>query len=83
MPVPADASVRQAPLSHRRNTHRLRLAAVAKDTRVREELVINKEVGERTERVSDTVRRTEVDVDDERTDTDTRTDLNRRTDSTR
>ncbi len=58
-------------------------AVVSKDTRVREELVINKEVGERTERVSDTVRRTEVDVDDERTDMDTRTDLNRRTDTTR
>jgi len=43
-------------------------AVVAKEARVREELVINKEVGERTETVSDTVRRTEVDIDDDRTD---------------
>jgi uncharacterized protein (TIGR02271 family) len=34
-------------------------AVVAKEARVREELVINKEVGERTQTVSDTVRRTE------------------------
>jgi len=39
---------------------------VAKDARVREELVINKEVGQQTETVSDTVRRTEVEVEDER-----------------
>jgi uncharacterized protein (TIGR02271 family) len=43
-------------------------AVVAKEARVREELVINKEVGERTETVSDTVRRTEVDIEDDRTD---------------
>jgi len=43
-------------------------AVVAKEARVREELVINKEVGQRTETVSDTVRRTEVDIEDERTD---------------
>jgi uncharacterized protein (TIGR02271 family) len=41
-------------------------AVVAKDARVREEVVINKEVGERTETVSDTVRRTQVEVEDER-----------------
>lgn len=45
-------------------------AIVAKEARVREELVINKEVGERTETVSDTVRHTEVEIDDERTDLD-------------
>jgi uncharacterized protein (TIGR02271 family) len=41
-------------------------AVVSKETRVKEELVIRKDVGERTETVSDTVRRTEVDVEDER-----------------
>lgn len=38
-------------------------AVVGKEARVREELVVRKDVGERTETVSDTVRRTEVDVD--------------------
>jgi len=42
-------------------------AVVAKEARVREELVINKEVGQRTETVTDTVRHTEVDIEDERT----------------
>jgi uncharacterized protein (TIGR02271 family) len=42
-------------------------AVIAKDARVREELVVKKDVGSRTETVSDTVRRTEVDVEDERT----------------
>jgi len=41
-------------------------AVVAKEARVREELVIRKDVGERTETISDTVRRTEVEIDDER-----------------
>ena len=41
-------------------------AVVSKEARVTEELVIRKEVEERTETVSDTVRRTEVEVDDER-----------------
>ena len=38
-------------------------AVVAKTARVTEEVVISKDVTERTERVSDTVRRTEVDVE--------------------
>ena len=42
-------------------------AVVSKDARVKEELVVKKEVGERTETVSDTVRSTKVDIDDERT----------------
>lgn len=42
-------------------------AVVAKEARVREELVVNKEVDSRTETVSDTVRRTEVEVEDDRT----------------
>lgn len=37
---------------------------VAKEARVTEEVVIRKDVGERTETVHDTVRRTEVEVDD-------------------
>ncbi len=41
-------------------------AVVSKEARVTEELVIRKDVEERTETVSDTVRRTEVEVDDER-----------------
>jgi len=38
-------------------------AVVAKTARVTEEVVISKDVTERTERISDTVRRTEVDVE--------------------
>jgi uncharacterized protein (TIGR02271 family) len=37
-------------------------AVVAKDARVVEEVVVNKEVGQRTETVRDSVRRTDVDV---------------------
>lgn len=40
-------------------------AVVAKDVRVTGEVVVNKEVTERTETIRDTVRRTEVEVDDE------------------
>jgi uncharacterized protein (TIGR02271 family) len=48
-------------------------AVVSKEARVTEELVIRKDVEERTETVSDTVRRTEVEVDDERSNQATRT----------
>jgi uncharacterized protein (TIGR02271 family) len=41
-------------------------AVVSKEARVTEELVIRKETGERTETVSDTVRHTEVEVEDDR-----------------
>jgi uncharacterized protein (TIGR02271 family) len=41
-------------------------AVVAKEARVTEELVVNRDVEERTQNVSDTVRRTEVEVDDDR-----------------
>jgi uncharacterized protein (TIGR02271 family) len=41
-------------------------AVVAKEARVKEELVIHKEAGQRTQTISDTVRRTEVEVEDER-----------------
>ncbi|HEY0832993.1 MAG TPA: YsnF/AvaK domain-containing protein [Azospirillum sp.] len=43
-------------------------AVVSKEARVREEVVIRKDVEERAQNVSDTVRRTEVDIDDTRTD---------------
>ena len=39
-------------------------AVIAKDAVVREELVLRKESGERVQRIDDTVRRTEVEVDD-------------------
>jgi len=42
-------------------------AVVAKEARVKEEVVVKKKVGELVEHVSDTVRRTEVEVEDERT----------------
>jgi len=42
-------------------------AVVSKEARVREEVVIRKDADERTETVQDTVRRTEVEVDDDRT----------------
>jgi len=41
-------------------------AVVSKDARVTEELVVKKDVDQRTQTVSDTVRKTEVEVDDER-----------------
>jgi uncharacterized protein (TIGR02271 family) len=43
-------------------------AVVAKSARVTEEVVISKDVQERTEPVRETVRRTEVEVDDRTTD---------------
>jgi uncharacterized protein (TIGR02271 family) len=41
-------------------------AVIGKEARVREEVVVRKEAGERTQTVSDTVRRTEVEVEDDR-----------------
>jgi len=41
-------------------------AVVSKDVRVKEELVIKKDVQQRSETVSDTVRSSEVDIEDER-----------------
>ena len=41
-------------------------AVVSKEARVTEEVVVRKQAEERTETVSDTVRRTEVEVEDER-----------------
>jgi len=45
-------------------------AVVSKEARVKEEVVVRKEAEERTQTVSDTVRRTEVKVEDERSRTD-------------
>jgi len=47
-------------------------AVVAKEARVKEEIVVGKDTEERTETVSDTVRRTEVEIDDERATAPTR-----------
>lgn len=44
-------------------------AVVAKEARVKEEVLVSKDVGQRTETVRDTVRHTEVDVEDTRTTT--------------
>ena len=41
-------------------------AVVSKEARVREEVVVRKEAEERTETVRDTVRRTEVEIEDEK-----------------
>ena len=41
-------------------------AVVSKEARVVEEVVVRKDVEQRTETVSDTVRKTEVDVEDDR-----------------
>jgi uncharacterized protein (TIGR02271 family) len=60
-------------------------AVVAKQARVVEEVVVNKEATERTETVRDTVRRTDVDVDELDRDDDTaitRTDTTTRTTGT-
>ena len=45
-------------------TERAEVPVVAKQTRVVEEVSVNKEVGERTETITDTVRRTDVDVEE-------------------
>jgi stress response protein YsnF len=42
-------------------------AVVSKDARVKEEVVVKKDVQQRNQKVSDTVRRTEVEIEDERT----------------
>ena len=44
-------------------------AVVSKEARVVEEVVVRKEADQRTETISDTVRKTEVDVEDERSNT--------------
>jgi stress response protein YsnF len=53
-------------------TERAEEAVVSKEARVVEEVVVNKEVEERTETVRDTVRRTDVDVREMEAKTDRR-----------
>ncbi|TCZ64977.1 YsnF/AvaK domain-containing protein [Roseicella aquatilis] len=53
-------------------------AVVAKEARVVEEVALRKTAEERTETVRDTVRRTEVEVDDDRTATKTSADMPKR-----
>ncbi|MBA1159126.1 YsnF/AvaK domain-containing protein [Microvirga sp. Marseille-Q2068] len=48
-------------------------AVVSKEARVVEEVVVRKEAEQRTETISDTVRRTEVDIEDERANQTSRT----------
>jgi uncharacterized protein (TIGR02271 family) len=48
-------------------------AVVSKEARVVEEVVVRKEADQRTETISDTVRKTEVEVEDERGNTVSRT----------
>jgi uncharacterized protein (TIGR02271 family) len=55
-------------------------AVVSKEARVVEEVVVRKEANQRTETISDTVRKTEVEVDDDRSSTASKTGT---TDTTR
>jgi len=68
---PADRAVSGADNLFRERTieaeERAEEAVVSKEARVKEELVVKKDVGQRTETVSDKVRRTEVEVEDDRT----------------
>jgi uncharacterized protein (TIGR02271 family) len=74
---PVDRPLSEADAAFRDRTieaeERREEAVVSKEARVTEELVIRKDVEERAETVSDTVRKTEVDVEDERTARDTGT----------
>jgi uncharacterized protein (TIGR02271 family) len=58
-------------------------AVVSKEVRVVEEVVVRKEADQRTETISDTVRKTEVDVEDERGNTVSRTGTTDSTDRNR
>lgn len=59
-------------------TERSEEVVVGKKAVVTDEIVVKKEVGQRTEHVEDTVRRTEVDIDGDSTLGRDRTDLDRR-----
>jgi uncharacterized protein (TIGR02271 family) len=69
---PADRPVTGADNLFRERTieaeERAEEAVVSKEARVKEELVVKKDVDQRTDTVSDKVRRTEVEVDDKRGD---------------
>jgi uncharacterized protein (TIGR02271 family) len=69
-PVNREASATDGNLFQDRTieaTEQSERAVVSKEARVTEELVVKKDVEERTETISDKVRHTEVEVDDERT----------------
>ena len=66
---PADIAAGTAEPFHERTievTAAAEEAVVGKEARVKEEIVVSKDAEERTETVSDTVRRTEVEIDDNR-----------------
>jgi stress response protein YsnF len=68
---PADRALGDAEQAFQERTieaeERAEEAVVSKEARVTEEVVVRKEAEQRTETISDTVRSTEVEVDDERT----------------
>jgi uncharacterized protein (TIGR02271 family) len=74
---PVDRPLSEADAAFRDRTieaeERREEAVVSKEARVKEELVVRKDVEQRTETISDTVRSTEVDVEDERNARDTGT----------
>jgi uncharacterized protein (TIGR02271 family) len=67
---PADRTISGAEDAFREHTIEMEEhsegAIVSKEARVKEELVVRKDVEQRTETISDTVRSTEVEVEDER-----------------
>jgi len=70
---PVDRALKDTDAAFRDRTieaeERREQAVVSKEARVKEELVVRKDVEQRTETISDTVRSTEVNVEDERRDT--------------
>lgn len=68
-PVEGGRDLGAAPFEERTiaMTQRAEEAVVSKDARVVEEVIVRKDVNERVERVEDSVRHTEVDVQDHRT----------------
>ncbi len=79
---PAEGSMRAGTMGDNNNLFQERTieveergeeAVVSKEARVVEEVVVRKEADQRTQTVSDTVRKTEVEVEDERSDAATRT----------
>jgi uncharacterized protein (TIGR02271 family) len=86
---PVDRAATEADLKHFGEkeiemTETAEVPVVSKEARVVEEVSLNKEVNERTETVSDTVRKTEVDVENLKADRNSdRTDYNTSDDSSR
>ena len=84
---PVDRPLSEADAAFRDRTieaeERREEAVVSKEARVKEELVVRKDVEQRTETISDTVRSTEVDVEDERSNAANRSDTTPSTDRKR